>query len=84
MRTRMLRLAAAAGLSLLIVPPASTAAPPVPDHASCAAFGANVAVLAQTLGGDFGSIASTVASSGAGVFPQAVVRPEQADLCDPR
>jgi hypothetical protein len=84
MRTRMLRLAAAAGLSLLAVPAGSTAAPPVPDHGSCADFGSNVSVLAQTLGSEFGRTASTVASSGAGVFPQAVVRPEQAALCDPR
>jgi hypothetical protein len=84
MRTRILRLAVAASLSLLTVPAGSTAASPVPDHGSCADFGANVSVLAQTLGSDFGSTASTVASSGAGVFPQAVVRPEQTALCDPR
>lgn len=84
MRTRMLRLTVAAGLSLLAVPAGSTAAPPVPDHESCADFGANVSALAQTLGSDFGSTASTVASSGAGVFPRIVVRPEQAALCDPR
>jgi hypothetical protein len=84
MRTRMLKLAATTGLALLAVAPGSIAAPPVPDHASCADFGANVSVLAQTLGSDFGSTASTVASSGAGAFPQAVVRPEQAALCDPR
>jgi len=84
MRTRILRLAVAAGLSLLAVPAGSTAASPVPDHGSCADFGANVSVLAQTLGSDFGSTASTVASSGAGVFPQDVVRPEQTALCDPR
>jgi hypothetical protein len=84
MRTRMLTLAAAAGSLLFAVPAGSTAAQPVPDHGSCADFGANVSVLARTLGSDFGSTASTVASSGAGVFPQAVVRPEQAALCDPR
>jgi hypothetical protein len=84
MRTRMLRLTIAAGLSLLAVPARSAAGPPVPDHGSCADFGANVSVLAQTLGSDFGGTASTVASSGAGVFPQAVVRPEQATLCVPR
>ena len=84
MRTRILRLAVAAGLSVLVVPAGSTAASPVPDHGSCAGFGANVSVLAETLGGDFGSTASTVASSGAGVFLQAVVRPEQTALCDPR
>jgi hypothetical protein len=84
MRTRMLRLAAAAGLVLFAVPPGSIAAPPVPDHGSCGEFGANVSFLARTLGSDFGSTASTVASSGAGMFPQVVVRPEQAALCDPR
>jgi hypothetical protein len=84
MRSRMLRVAAAMGLLLLAVAPDSLAAPPVPDHGSCADFGANVAALAQTLGSDFGTTASTVASSGAGVFPEAVVRPEQAALCDPR
>jgi hypothetical protein len=83
-RSRMQALAVTAGLSLLAVPAGSSAAPPVPDHGSCADFGAHVAGLAQTLGGDFGSTASTVASSGAGAFPRAVVRPEQADLCDPR
>lgn len=84
MRTRMLRLTVVAGLSLLAVPAGSAAAPPVPDHGSCAGFGANVSVLAQTLGSGFGGTASTLASSGAGVFPQAVVRPEQAAFCDPR
>ena len=84
MRTRILRLAVAACLSPVAIPAGSSAAPPVPDHGSCAAFGANVAGLAQMLGSDFGSTASTVASSGAGVFPQAVVRPEQTALCDPR
>jgi hypothetical protein len=84
MRNRILPLAVTACLSLVAVPASSNAAPPVPDHGSCAAFGANVSGLAQTLGSDFGSTASTVASSGAGVFPQAVVRPEQTALCDPR
>ena len=84
MRTRVLKLAAVAGASVLGAAPASSLAQPVPDHASCAAFGANVATLAQTLGRDFGQTASTVASSGPGVFPQAVVRPEQTALCDPR
>jgi hypothetical protein len=84
MQIRSLSLTVAAGLSLLALPTGSTAASPVPDHGSCADFGANVSVLAQTLGSDFGSTASTFASSGAGAFPQAVVRPEQAALCDPR
>jgi hypothetical protein len=84
MRTRMLRVAAVSGALLFTAPAGSIAAPPVPDHGSCADFGANVSSLARTLGSDFGGVASTVASSGPGVFPQAVVRPEQADLCDPR
>ena len=84
MRTRVSKLAAVAGLSLLGAVPASSLAQPVPDHASCDAFGAHVATLAQTLGGDFGQTASTVASSAPGVFPQAVVQPEQTALCDPR
>ena len=58
MRTRIPRLAIAAALSLLAVPAGSSAASPVPDHGSCADFGANVSVLAQTLGSDFGSTAS--------------------------
>ena len=62
----------------------AVAAPPVPDHGSCAAFGENVAGLAQTLGGDFGATASSVARSGAGAFPALVVHPEQATLCEPR
>jgi hypothetical protein len=84
MQTRIPRLAAVAVVSLLAVAPSSNAAQPVPDHASCAAFGANVSMLARTLGPDFGATASTVASSGPGVFPEAVVRPEQAALCEGR
>jgi hypothetical protein len=74
----------ALGASLLAAPSASTAAQPVPDHGSCADFAANVSLLAQTLGGDFGATASGVAGSGAGVFAQAVVQPEQAAFCAPR
>jgi hypothetical protein len=84
MRTRILRLAAVAVLSLLAVAPSSNAAQPVPDHGSCADFGANVSMLARTLGSDFGGAASTVASSGPRVFPEVVVRPEQAALCEGR
>ena len=84
MRSRVPALAAVAGLSLLGAAPAAGLAQPVPDHASCAAFGANVATLATTLGRDFGQTASTVAGSGPGAFPAAVVRPEQTALCEPR
>jgi hypothetical protein len=84
MRARMLTVAAATGSLLFAVQPSSGAAQPVADHGSCADFGANVSGLARTLGSDFGGTASMVASSGPGVFPQAVVRPEQAALCDPR
>jgi hypothetical protein len=84
MNRRMPLLATIATTSALALPVAPAIGQPVPDHASCAPFGANVAGLAQALGGDFGATASTVASSGPGVFPQAVVRPEQGALCEPR
>ncbi len=70
--------------SALALPVASAPAQPVTDHGSCASFGANVAGLAQALGSQFGAAASTVASSGPGVFPEVVVRPEQTALCAPR
>jgi hypothetical protein len=76
MRTRIQTLAAIAVLSLLAAAPSSTAAQPAPDHGSCADFGANVSMLARTLGRDFGGTASTVASSGPHVFPDVVVHPE--------
>ena len=69
---------------LLALPAGAHAQGPVSPHGSCAGFGANVATLATTLGGDFGATASSVASSGPGVFPAAVVRPEQEALCAPR
>jgi hypothetical protein len=55
-----------------------------PAHGGCAAFGANVANLATTLGPVFGATASSVASSAPGAFPTVVVVPEQARLCEPR
>ena len=60
------------------------AAAQAPEHGSCAAFGANVAGLASTLGPLFGATASGVASSSPAAFPTVVVRPEQAALCEPR
>lgn len=84
MRTRTVRLAVLASSSLLAFPAAPQAAPPGEAHTSCADFGANVAFLAQMLGGDFGATASSVASSGPGAFPAVVVRPEQNALCEPR
>lgn len=59
-------------------------AQPVPGHRSCAAFGANVASLANTLGPAFGEAASTVASSSPRAFPTIVVGPEQEAFCEPR
>jgi hypothetical protein len=70
-------------IALCAVPTTALADPPV-QHASCAAFGANVAMLGQLLGADFGATASSVATSGPGNFPALVVRPEQAALCEPR
>jgi len=54
------------------------------EHGSCAAFGANVASLATTLGPIFGSTASVVASSTPGAFPTLVVAPEQEAFCERR
>lgn len=59
---------------------APASAEPVTEG-GCQDFGANVAFLGQTLGGQFGAIASGVASSGPQAFPTFVVFPEQADLC---
>lgn len=61
-----------------------TATAQAPEHSSCAAFGANVASLATTLGPVFGGTASGVASSGPAAFPTLIVAPEQANLCEPR
>ena len=81
MRTAILTIAgvgAALGFS------AQASAQPEPGHASCAAFGENVAFLATSLGPAFGATASGVASSGPKAFPTLVVGPEQADLCEAR
>ena len=69
--------------AVVLSAPAAHADPPA-GHGSCAAFGANVATLATTLGPVFGATASGVASSAPGAFPTFVVHPEQAGLCVPR
>jgi hypothetical protein len=83
MRIRSLTITAATGL-LALAAAAGASAQPVPEHGSCAAFGANVANLARTLGAEFGATASGVASSRPGAFPNVVVHPEQGALCEPR
>ena len=83
MPIRSLTIAAATGL-VAFAASAGASAQPVPEHGSCAAFGANVAELARTLGADFGSTASGVASSSPRAFPERVVHPEQTALCVPR
>jgi hypothetical protein len=81
MRTRTLSTSLAVGTLALTSPVAAAQAP---EHGSCAAFGANVAGLATTLGPIFGATASGVASSSPAAFPTLVVAPEQATFCDPR
>jgi hypothetical protein len=82
MRIRSLTITAATGVVALAAS-AGASAQPAPKHGSCADFGANVAGLARTLGADFGSTASGVASSAPGAFPELVVQPEQTALCEP-
>ncbi|MPV38817.1 hypothetical protein [Georgenia subflava] len=79
MRRTLAVLAMTAG-TLIVTTTTATAAPP-DGSAGCAAFGANVSELAQTLGPQFGANASAVATSGPGAFPEVVVRPEKAALC---
>jgi hypothetical protein len=81
MRTRTISTIVAVG-AVALTPTAAAAQ--APAHGSCAAFGANVAGLARTLGPAFGATASGVASSGPAAFPTLVVAPEQAALCEPR
>ena len=80
---RLLISCAGCAAVLALATPAAHADPPT-GHGSCAAFGANVATLATTLGPVFGATASGVASSAPGAFPAFVVHPEQAALCEPR
>jgi len=80
---RLLVTCSGCAAALALSAPAAYADPPAP-HGSCAAFGANVATLATTLGSVFGATASGVASSAPGAFPAFVVHPEQAALCEPR
>jgi hypothetical protein len=81
MRTKTISTIAALGTVMLTAPVASAQAP---KHGSCAAFGANVAGLATTLGPLFGATASGVASSAPAAFPTLVVAPEQTAFCEPR
>ena len=81
MRTTTISLTLAAAALGVMTPAAVGRAP---EHGSCAAFGANVASLATTLGPIFGSTASGVASSAPAAFPTLVVAPEQTALCEPR
>lgn len=81
MRRTIVPIVLAEGALLLAAPAAPAQAP---AHGSCAAFGANVAGLAQALGPEFGATASSVASSAPGAFPALVVHPEQAAFCEPR
>lgn len=66
-------------LVLALATPAGATEPRPPG--GCAAFGANVATLATTLGADFGAAASLVATTAPQAFPTTVVFPEQAQLC---
>lgn len=81
MNTTTRRIAPSLAACALVLVGTATTAAAAPDDAGCAAFGANVATLARTLGGDFGATASGVASSAPGAFPEFVVHPEQASLC---
>ncbi|RFU21166.1 hypothetical protein [Geodermatophilus marinus] len=80
-RRALVVLLAATGL---VLAPAATAsaAPAPPPPGGCQAFGAHVASLATSLGGDFGATASSAATSGPLAFPTIVVGPEQEEFCD--
>ena len=78
MRKTVVTASAAGVLTVLLAAPAS-AAPPT--GGGCQAFGANVASLGQSLGGQFGATAAGVATSGPQAFPTLVVFREQAALC---
>lgn len=79
MRTKLL-IAAVTAWAFALTPSAS-AQPPSPPPGGCAAFGQNVAGLAQGLGGDFGAAASGAARLEPGGIVTFVVAPEQAALC---
>ena len=79
MRARLL-IAAMTGWVLALTGAAS-AQPPTQPPGGCAAFGENVAGLAQGLGGDFGAAASGAARVEPGGIVTLVVAPEQATLC---
>ena len=57
------------------------AQPPAQPRGGCAAFGQNVAGLAQGLGSGFGAAASAAARLQPGGIVTLVVAPEQAELC---
>ena len=57
------------------------AQPPTQPPDGCAAFGQNVAGLAQGLGSGFGAAASAAARREPGGIVTFVVAPEQAKLC---
>ena len=57
------------------------AQPPAQPPGGCAAFGQNVAGLAQGLGSGFGAAASGAARREPGGIVTFVVAPEQAELC---
>lgn len=73
----------AAAVGLLTNVAAAPASAEPPTKGGCQDFGANVASLGRTLGGQFGATASGVASSGPQAFPTFIVFPEQAALCHP-
>ena len=79
MRTKLLIAAVFAGTFGWTAP--AGAQPPTQPPGGCRAFGANVAGLAQGLGGAFGAAASGAARIQPGGIVTFVVAPEQATLC---
>jgi hypothetical protein len=79
MRTKLMTVAVFAG-ALACAAPAAAQRPAQPSG-GCAAFGQNVAGLAQGLGSDFGAAASGAARIQPGGIVTFVVAPEQAALC---
>jgi hypothetical protein len=77
---RKLMIAAVTGCALASTAQAA-AQPPAQPPGGCAAFGENVAGLAQGLGGDFGAAASGAARLEPGGIVTFVVAPEQTALC---
>ncbi len=77
---RKLLIAASAAWAVALTPSAG-AQPPAQPPGGCAAFGQNVAGLAQGLGGEFGAAASGASRLEPGGIVTFVVAPEQAALC---